>query len=131
MKLIVKISKRTSFDTINDLVLWVREKMWGGELSFVNHALREPALLNGQARYVVYGHTHHQEIVSLDLSGEPPHTESQIYFNTGTWHSYYDLAVRNPDEHKFVPYQTMTYLVFYKAHERGTRSFEAWSGTFA
>lgn len=131
MELVVKISKKTSFQNINDLVLWVREKMWGGELSFANHALREPALLTNQARYVVYGHTHHHEIISLDLAGIPPDVESQIYFNAGTWHSYYDLAVRSPEEQKFVPYQTMTYLVFYKDHERGKRSFEAWSGTFA
>jgi UDP-2,3-diacylglucosamine pyrophosphatase LpxH len=130
MQLVVKISKRTSLNTINDLIIWVRDK-WGGELSFVNHALREPALLNNKARYVVYGHTHHQEIVSLDLAGHAPNLESQIYFNSGTWHSYYDLAIRNPSEQKFVPYQTMTYLVFYKPFEHGKRSFETWSGTFA
>jgi hypothetical protein len=28
MELVVKISKRASFKTINDLVMWIREKMW-------------------------------------------------------------------------------------------------------
>lgn len=131
MELVVKISKKTSFNTINDLVIWVREKMWGGELSYANHALREPAFLKKQALYIVYGHIHHHEIISLDTIGNPPVTESQIYFNSGTWHSYYDLAIRKPEEQKFVPYQTMTYLVFYQEHERGERKFEAWSGSFA
>ena len=126
MRLVLNISKRTPLNTINDLVLWVHDR-WGGELSFTNHALSEPALKNNQARYIVYGHTHHQETVSLDLIGN---TQSQIYFNAGTWHSYYDLAVKKPDEQKFVPYQTMTYLVFYKPNERGNRNFETWSGTF-
>ncbi len=130
MELAVKISQRTSMNTINDLIVWIRDK-WGGELSFVKHALREPALLHDQARYVVYGHTHHHETISLDLAGLPPNLESQVYFNSGTWHSYYDLAVRNPDDQKFVPYQTMTYLVFYKPQERGKRNFEVWSGIFA
>ena len=39
------------------------------------------------------------------------------------------LKIHQPDE--FVPYQSMTYLAFYKDDERGGKSFEAWSGTFA
>ena len=131
LELVVKISQHTSFDTVSDLVVWVREKMWGGELSYANHAMREDAFLKDKARYIVYGHTHHHEIIALDSLGEPPNVENQIYFNSGTWHSYYALAMQNPHEQKFVPYQTMTYLVFYQEQERGERNFEAWSGTFA
>ena len=129
LQVAVRISQRTSLNTINDLIVWINNK-WGSELSYAGHALREPALLNNQARYIIYGHTHHQETVSLDLAGYPPNMESQVYFNTGTWHSYYDLAVKHPDEQKFVQYQTMTYLVFYKPQERGNRNFETWTGTF-
>ncbi len=131
MELVVKISQKVSFNTISDVVIWVREKMWAGELSYANHAMREPALLKDQARYIVYGHTHHHEIIPLDLVAEASYSESQIYFNSGTWHSYYDLAVKNPKEQKFVPYQAMTYLTFYQENERGERNFEAWSGAFA
>jgi UDP-2,3-diacylglucosamine pyrophosphatase LpxH len=130
MELVVKISKRASFKTINDLVMWIRDKMWEGEISYANHALREKAFLDNSARYIVYGHTHHQETIPLDAEGEPPYEESQIYFNSGTWRSYYDLAVRNPEAQKFVPYQSMTYLTFYKPEERGERHFEAWAGAF-
>jgi hypothetical protein len=131
MELVVKISRRASFNTINDLVVWVHDKMGGGEQSFANHALHEPAFLNDSARYIVYGHTHHHEIVPLDEDTKAPHAESQIYFNSGTWHSYYALAIKNPMEQKFVPYQALTYLMFYKDDERDGRHFETWSGAYA
>jgi hypothetical protein len=131
MELVVKISKKASFNTINDLVVWARGKFGGDGLSFAKHALKEPAFLNEEARYIVYGHTHHHEVIPLDAWGEGPDPENQIYFNSGTWHSYYDLAVRNPLEQKFVPYQAMTYLTFYQPDERGERHFETWSGAFA
>jgi UDP-2,3-diacylglucosamine pyrophosphatase LpxH len=131
LELVLKISKSTSFNTIDDVVIWVRQHLWGGEISFANHALREPAFLRNEARYIVYGHTHYPEIISLDLVGNPPAAQGQIYFNSGTWHSFYNLAIKNPQAKKFVPFQAMTYLAFYLERERGERSFEAWSGSFA
>ncbi|HET9590750.1 MAG TPA: hypothetical protein VFO91_18315 [Anaerolineales bacterium] len=131
MQLIVKISRRTSFETINDIVLWIRDRLNESDRSFAEHALREPAFLNDRARFVVYGHTHHHEIIPLDTDGEPPHEQNQFYINSGTWRSYYDLAVKNPMEQKFVPYQTLTYLAFYKDDEHDGRQFEVWSGAYA
>lgn len=131
MQLVIKISKRTSFQTINDIVVWVRDRMSENERSFTEHALNEPAFLNDTAKYIVYGHTHHHEIISLDTRGEPPYAESQLYINSGTWHSYFDLAIKDPEEQKFLPYQTMTYLAFYRDDEREGRQFETWSGAYA
>lgn len=131
MELVVHVSKQASFKTISDVMMWVREKMWEGEISYTNHALKEKAFLDNSASYIVYGHTHHHEIVPLDAEGTPPYEECQVYFNSGTWRSYYDLAVRKPEAQKFVPYQSMTYLTFYDRREHGERSFEAWSGAFA
>ena len=131
MELIVKISKRTSFTTINELVIWIHDRLREGERSFASQALREPAFLNDSARYIVYGHTHHYEIVPLDEDLKPPHSDSQVYFNSGTWHSYYALAIKNPMEQKFVPYQALTYLMFYTDDERDGRRFETWSGAYA
>lgn len=128
LQLIVKISQKASFQTINDVVMWMREKMWEDGVSFTNHALLEPAFLEKSARYIAYGHTHHHEVVPLDTNGEPPDDENQFYFNSGTWHSYYDLAVRKPEAQKFVHYQSMTYLTFYAKDECSDRNFEAWSG---
>jgi hypothetical protein len=128
MQMIIRVSSHASFSTIDDVVRWVHDKMWGGEHSFATHALNEPAFLNGTARYIVYGHTHHHEIVPLDLTPDAHH---QIYFNAGTWHSYYGLAVRNLKDQKFIPYQALTYLTFYKEGEHDGRHYESWSGAYA
>jgi UDP-2,3-diacylglucosamine pyrophosphatase LpxH len=130
LQLILKISKRTSFETLNDIVVWVRDRLREKELSFAEHALQEPAFLNNSARFIIYGHTHHHEIIPLDSDGEPPHERNQLYINSGTWRSYYDLAVKDPKEQKFVRYQTLTYLTFYKDDERAGRLFETWSGAY-
>jgi len=135
LKLAIKISNRTSFTTISEMVNWLRSKMSGDEISYAAHALNEPAIKKKKARFVVYGHTHYHEVVPLDVYSYMSDPKSQVYINSGTWHSYYAIAAKNhahsdqPDQ--FVPYQAMTYLAFYKGDERGGRSFETWSGTFA
>ena len=130
LELVLKISKRTSFQTLDELVVWVHKKLDENDRSLAEHALQEPAFLDNSARFIVYGHTHYHEIVPLDSDGEPPNEQNQFYINTGTWRSYYDLAVKNPKEQKFVRYQTFTYLTFYKDGERSGRQFEAWSGAY-
>jgi UDP-2,3-diacylglucosamine pyrophosphatase LpxH len=131
LQIVLGISRRTSFKRINDIVIWVREKMWGGKISYIDYALEEPAFLKGNARYIAYGHTHHHEVVPLDSDGTPPTTAYQMYMNTGCWQSYYTLTVKNPKEQKFVPYQMLSYLIYYQGDQRGGRHFEAWSGSFA
>ncbi|MCE9645554.1 MAG: hypothetical protein K8S20_06100 [Chloroflexi bacterium] len=130
LQLIIKISGHASFSTINDVVLWVRKKMWGVKHSFASHALQEPTFINNQNQFVVYGHTHQYEIVPLGMQAAP-HAESQVYFNSGTWHSYYDLAIKNPKEQQFVPYQALTYVTFFRPDEHDGRRFETWSGAYA
>jgi UDP-2,3-diacylglucosamine pyrophosphatase LpxH len=130
MQLLIKISKRTSFETVNDIVLWVHDRLHENERSLKENALQEPAFQNNSARFIVYGHTHHHEIAPLDSSGEPPDEQNQFYINSGTWRSYYNLTVKDPTEQKFVQYQTLTYLTFYKDGERAGRNFEAWSGSY-
>ena len=130
LELVLKISKRTSFETLDDLVIWVHKKLDENDRSLAENALQEPAFLDNSARFIVYGHTHHHEIVPLDSDGEPPNEQNQFYINSGTWRSYYDLAVKDPREQKFVRYQTFTYLTFYKDGERSGRLFETWSGAY-
>jgi UDP-2,3-diacylglucosamine pyrophosphatase LpxH len=130
LELVLKISKRASFETLDELVIWVHNRLNENERSLAENALHEPAFLNNSARFIVYGHTHHHEIIPLDSDGEPPNERHQFYFNSGTWRSYYDLAIKNPRDQKFVRYQTFTYLAFYKDGERSGREFEAWSGAF-
>ena len=134
MQAILGLSAKASFDTIKDVVAWLRKKMWKSEeLSFARNALKEQAFLGRTARYLIYGHTHTYEIVPLDVDASQPtaYLASQIYFNSGTWHPYYDLTVYRPREQKFIPYQVLTYLVFYRDEECGGRGFETWSGAFS
>lgn len=127
----IRLTNRFSFKTIDDLVLWARKNLGAEQTTFAAHALTEEAFINRKARYVVYGHTHHHEVVPLDIYPDGTKTGSQLYMNSGTWHTYYDLAVHQPREQKFVPFQVLTYLTFYQADERGGRRFESWSGSFS
>ena len=131
LEVALHLTDRFSFKTIDEIVVWARRKFNADEITFARHALKEQAFLNGAARFVVYGHTHHYEIVPLDSFPGSPQPTNQIYINSGTWHTYFDLAVHKPEEQKFISYQVLTYLTFYKDNERGGRRFETWSGTFS
>lgn len=91
-------------------------------------ALQESAFLDRSARCLVYGHTHQYVLAPLDATITPHGTLNQVYLNSGTWRPYHQLAKRHPAQEKFVPYQLMTYLAFYKDDERGGRRYESWSG---
>ena len=132
LQILLQLTKRTSFKTIDDIVIWVRDKFMSGNITFANNALKEVAFLDRSAQFIVYGHTHHHEIVPLDsYPGIKKNPTNQIYFNTGTWHTYYDLAVFKPREQKFISYQVLSYVTFFKDDERRGRRFEAWSGSFS
>jgi hypothetical protein len=131
LELAIRFTNQVSFQTIDDLVVWIREKFSSQETTFARHALKEEAFLHRTAQFIVYGHTHHAEIVPLDTFPTAKRLTSQIYLNSGTWHTYFDLAVSKPNEQKFVPYQVLTYLAFYKDDKRGGRRFETWSGAFS
>ena len=131
LQIALSISKLTTFQTINDILLWIQEKVWGGDISFAEHALEEEAFKNKSANYIIYGHTHHHEVTPLDTEESSDRHGDQVYFNSGTWHTFYDLAVNKPYEQKFVPYQVSTYLLFYKEDERRGHKFETLSATFS
>jgi hypothetical protein len=129
MQAAIKISKVISLETLDSLIyrLQNRRLFDSGGHSFADHALQEPSFLDDSARYIVYGHTHHHETIPLDydeIGG------NQIYFNSGTWHTYFDLARKDPKEKKFVPYKALTYIAFYNENEHDDRKFETWSGAY-
>lgn len=125
----IKVSKLISFETLDKLILRLqRGKRASKDQSFAQFALQEPAFLDRSARYIVYGHTHHHETIPLDYNNIDG---NQIYFNSGTWHTYFDLARKDPTEKKFIPYKALTYITFYKDHEHDERNFETWSGAYA
>jgi hypothetical protein len=131
LKLAIRITDRISFKTIDEIVVWARKIFSSDEITFARYALKEEAFLSGSARFVVYGHTHHHEIVPLDSNSAMPRPINQMYINSGTWHTYFDLAINKPEEQKFIPCQVLTYLTFFKNDERKGRCFETWSGTFS
>ena len=127
----IKLSKLASFTVMNNVTSWLRRKVWTGERSMAKNALKEEAFVNGTANYIVYGHSHRYEVVPLDLVSNGSGHNSQIYINAGTWHTYYDLALHQANSKRFIPYQVLTYLVFYKDDQREGRRFEAWSGAYS
>ena len=128
LEMVLKFTKLASFESINDLITWIQKKVWSDELSFARHAISEAAFTSRRADFIVYGHTHHHEIVPLDTYSVGNRLAYQIMVNTGTWRTYYDLTRYRPEEQKFIPYQLMTYLAFYKEDERRGHRYEAWSG---
>ena len=131
LEMAIRLTDSVSFQTIDNLVVWIRKKFGSEEVTFARHALKEAAFLGRKAQFVVYGHTHHHEVVPLDSFPGVLRPTNQMYINSGTWHTYYDLAINKPEEQKFIPYQVLTYLTFYKDDERQGRRFETWSGSFS
>ncbi len=131
LEMVIKLTDGVSFKTIDNLVVWIREKFGSDNITFARHALKEEAFLDRQAQFVVYGHTHHHEVVPLDSFPGTFHPTNQMYINSGTWHTYHDLAINKPEEQKFIPYQVLTYLSFYEGDECQGRRFETWSGSFS
>jgi UDP-2,3-diacylglucosamine pyrophosphatase LpxH len=129
MQVAIKISKIISLETLDNLIFRLQKRrLFGSDNSFAENALKEPAFIDDTARYIIYGHTHHQETIPLDYDD---HGGNQIYFNSGTWHTYFDLARKDPREKKFVPYKALSYITFYKKDEHDDRQFETWSGAYA
>jgi hypothetical protein len=131
LEAVLFLSKELPFETINKMLGRLGEKLWGNKVSIAKYALAEEAFKNRSAKYVVYGHTHFHEVVPLDSNIIRGETYNQYYMNSGTWHSYHDLTLKDPSEHKFVGTNVMTYLTFFKDDERKQHAFESWSGTLA
>jgi hypothetical protein len=131
LEAIFHITDTLSFQTLDNLVLMLRKRFWSDQISLAQYAIREDSFLNRKVQFIVYGHTHFHEVIPLDSIPGSLAPTNQMYLNSGTWHTYYDLAVYKPEEQKFIPYQVMTYLTFFKENERGGRRFESWSGTFS
>ena len=127
-----KFSKWVSFEQINRLTGWLRRATSENGYSMAKRALAEPAFIDESASYIVFGHTHHHEVMPLDIIADKNSTHKhQMYLNSGTWHTYYDLALYKPNTKRFIPYQNLSYLVFYRDNQRGGRRFESWNGTYS
>jgi hypothetical protein len=125
----LKFSKGISFSTLGKIVNWLGKNIPTEVESYYEEALTETPFKNRSARFIVYGHTHRNEIVPLDITKLAEGKElKQVYLNTGTWRRVHTLAQSNTKDAEFIDYNIMTYLAFFKGDERHGRSFEAWSG---
>jgi UDP-2,3-diacylglucosamine pyrophosphatase LpxH len=90
-------------------------------------APREYEHLDPRIRYVVYGHTHDPLEVAIRSFPGNPYPLEQVYINTGTWRGRYFQATQ---DHSFINWKKMTYVIFYKEGERetGFPVFETWTG---
>lgn len=127
----LKLSARFSFRDIARLVTFIQKRFWKGGFSYARHALQEEAFQNGFADHIVYGHTHHYEVVPLHRRHDGEHTISQIYFNSGTWHAIHERTLKSDSlmTPQFTHFHVMTYIAFFADDERSGRRFETWSGT--
>jgi len=120
----LKISNKLSFDKIADTIKWFMKRRKTSGDTYHEYSLEEQAFKDKKS-FIVYGHTHHAEVVPLDSNTN----KDQIFINSGTWRAVYEMAKSNTKTPKFVDYKVMTYLAFYRDGERRGRRFEVWSGS--
>jgi len=107
---------------------WISTKFASQDGPFYPNAFSEPSFKGGDTEFIIYGHTHHHEIVPLDVTHNSSGNQTKIYINSGTWRAVHELARFHISEQEFAAYHVMTYLAFFKDDERGGRRFETWSG---
>ncbi len=128
LALVLKFTRWTSIENFNRVILLIKKRLFLGDPSFAKYAMREQAFQTRQADFIVYGHTHHHEIIPLDAYRRNGEEKYQFLVNTGTWRSCFDLTRYHPEQQKFLPYQLMSYLAFFADGERHGRHHEAWAG---
>jgi len=75
-------------------------------------------------RYVVNGHSHFASMQPLGrIDGKPA-----VYFNTGTWRAVHQIGHDLGGRPSFLPYDAMSYLVFFPDGDKLGREYEWWTG---
>ncbi len=75
-------------------------------------------------RYVVNGHSHFPSMQPLGRIGD----RAAVYFNTGTWRAVHQIGHDIGGRPSFLPYDAMTYVVFFPTGDKLGRDFEWWTG---
>lgn len=136
LQLTLKFSRSLSFQMLSEvmgwvtsegsLTTWVSSQIRGKD--YYSNVLNEDAYQDRSAQYIVYGHSHHHQIVPLDVLRWRGRPFNQMYVNSGTWRKVHEITKFETDEEEFIGHHVMTYLAFFKDDERRSRPFEAWSG---
>jgi hypothetical protein len=103
-------------------------RLLGGGGPTWRDAANETAREDGDANFIVYGHTHQNDVVPLNTRRFGNRYIRQIYINSGTWRPYHQLTVLRPTREQFGRYELMTYVAFFRDGERGGRAWEVWTG---
>ncbi|MGH9446489.1 MAG: hypothetical protein ACRD3O_12290 [Terriglobia bacterium] len=128
LQLALTLSKRLMLADSSPWICWLAGKLGNSTKSYFPHALEERWFRQHRAQFIVYGHTHHHEVVGLNSVAAGEGQLDQMYINSGTWRPIHELAKYRPGREAFVGYNTMTYLAFFKDDERSGRKFECWTG---
>lgn len=80
---------------------------------------------NKNIRYVVCGHTHIFRRVPLGVINGL----ENYYLNSGAWGRSLEFSKHGKGEKRFLPRDSLGYLVFYKSNENSKFAFEVWSGS--
>lgn len=131
LRLLLMVTQRTSFQQLADVTNWMQKKMLGSERSIARFAQQERDILENRASFVVYGHTHSLEVISLDKANPQANLASRAYINTGSWGTYYDVAAPAYNRSERSTSNLVTCVAFYKDDERKGRKFEPWWANFA
>ncbi len=97
--------------------------------SYPKHAYREPPVKANRCQYVVYGHTHDQVVIPLDIVPSEEGAMRKIYFNTGTWRKTHTRTSFDRESREFIGWHVLTHISFYRSDEaEGRQQFEVWNG---
>lgn len=128
----LKFSKGVSLHLLAQLFSWFSQNLpCANERPTAQDAVSERAFKTRKARAIVYGHTHQQELVPLNVYPTAAGYVQQIYANTGTWRVLNQRVLLQRDPPDFMSHWVMTYVGIFKDDERGGRPFETWSGALA
>jgi len=125
LQLGLKISTFVSLKDIANLPLRKFNKKRG---DYVSKAFREEFVRRNMAEFIVYGHTHHHEVVPLDMVPISGAILQKTYFNTGTWRRIHENTMFDEENQEFLSRDVMTFIAFYRKEERNDRRFEVWNG---
>jgi UDP-2,3-diacylglucosamine pyrophosphatase LpxH len=128
LQIALQLSSHTSKKML-EKVAELKEKCFPEDMAggYDRHAFTEQRVRSGEARFVLYGHTHDYLMVPLDQVPVPDGTNrDKIYFNTGTWRKTWNKAWYDPMR-EFIGWHVLTYVAIFKPAENGPFSFEVWS----
>jgi UDP-2,3-diacylglucosamine pyrophosphatase LpxH len=125
LELGLKISKLFS---LKDMVNLPLKKFYKKRGDYISKAFHEEYVRRNMAEFVVYGHTHHHQVVPLDQVSVPGGILQKTYFNTGTWRKVHQNTLFDEENQEFLSRDVMTFIAFYLEEERQDRRFEVWNG---